>query len=52
MQVVLASTATWDWEIEHVDVKSMYWNATLKKILYMNPLCRVLKPEEEGKSAT
>ena len=49
MQVVLANTTTYDWEIEHVDVKSMYLNTTLKKAIYMNPLCRVLKPEEEGK---
>ena len=37
IQVVLANAATQDWEIEHVDVKSVYLNATLKETIYMKP---------------
>ena len=47
--VVLANAATQDWEIEHVDVKSAYLNATLKETIYMKPPRGVLKPGEEGK---
>ena len=35
VQVILANAATQDWEIEHVDVKSVYLNATLKETIYM-----------------
>ena len=49
VQVVLANAATQDWEIEHVNVKSAYLNATLKETIYMKPPRGVLKPGEEGK---
>ena len=49
VQVVLANAATQDWEIEHVDVKSVYLNAMLKETIYMKPPWGVLKPGEEGK---
>ena len=35
--VVLVNAATQDWEIEHVDVKSVYLNATPKETIYMKP---------------
>ena len=35
VQVILANAATQDWEIEHVDIKSAYLNATLKETIYM-----------------
>ena len=35
VQVILANAATQDWEIEHVDVKSVYLNTTLKETIYM-----------------
>ena len=47
--VILANAATQDWEIEHVDVKSAYLNATLKETIYMKLPQGVLKPGEEGK---
>ena len=47
--VVLAIAATQDWEIEHVDIKSVYLNATLKETIYMKPPQGVLNPGEEGK---
>ena len=37
IQVILVNAATQDWEIEHVDVKSAYLNATLKETIYMKP---------------
>ena len=37
IQVVLVNAATQDWEIEHIDVKSAYLNATLKEMIYMKP---------------
>ena len=49
VQVILANAATQDWEIEHVDVKSAYLNATLKETIYMKPPQGVLKPGEEEK---
>ena len=49
VQVVLVNAATQDWEIEHVDVKSVYLNVTLKEMIYMKPPRGVLKPGEEGK---
>ena len=49
VRVVLANAAIQDWEIEHVDVKSVYLNATLKETIYMKPPQGVLKPGEEGK---
>ena len=49
IRVVLANAATQDWEIEHVDVKSAYLNATLKETIYMKPPRGALKPGEEGK---
>ena len=33
--IVLANAAEQDWEIDHVDVKSAYLNATLKETVYM-----------------
>ena len=33
--VVLANATTQDWEIEHVDVTSVYLNVMLKKTIYM-----------------
>ena len=47
--VILVNVATQDWEIEHVNVKSAYLNATLKETIYMKPPRGVLKPGEEGK---
>ena len=49
IRAVLANAATQDWEIEHVDVKSVYLNVTLKETIYMKPPWGVLKPGEEGK---
>ena len=49
VQVVLVNAATQDWEIEHVDVKSAYLNATLKEMIYMKLPRGVLKSGEEGK---
>ena len=49
IQVVLVNAATQDWEIEHVDIKSAYLNATLKETIYMKLPQGVLKPGEEGK---
>ena len=49
IQVILANAATQDWEIEHVDVKSVYLNVMLKETIYMKPPQGVLKPGEEGK---
>jgi len=46
VQVILANAAHQDWEIEHVDVKSAYFNAPL---IYMKPPRGVLKPGQEGK---
>ena len=47
--VVLANTAKQDWEIDHIDVKSAYLNATLNETVYMRPPHGVLKQGEEGK---
>ena len=47
--VILANAATQDWEIEHVNVKSVYLNVTLKEMIYMKLPWGVLKPGEEGK---
>ena len=47
--LMLANTAELDWEIEHVDVKSVYLNAPLKETVYMHPPQGVLKPGQEGK---
>ena len=49
VHVTLANAAHQDWEINHVDVKSAYLNASLKEVIYMKPLRGVLKPGEEGK---
>ena len=49
IQVVLANAATQDWEIEHIDIKSVYLHATLKETIYMKLPQGVLKPREEGK---
>ena len=35
--VILVNAATQDWEIEHVDIKSAYLNATLKEMIHMKP---------------
>ena len=35
--VVLANVTTQDWEIEHIDVMSVYLNVMLKKTIYMKP---------------
>ena len=35
MCVVLANAATQDWEIDHVDIKSVYLNAMLIETIYM-----------------
>ena len=50
VQVVLANAAVNDWEIDHIDVKSTYLNAPLKKTMYMKMPCGVLKPGQEGKA--
>ena len=49
VHVILANAATQDWEINHVDIKSVYLNVTLKETIYMKVLQGVLKPGEEGK---
>ena len=49
VRVVLANAAEQDWEIEHVDVKSAYLNASLEETIYMKPPQGVLKPGQEGK---
>jgi hypothetical protein len=49
VRAVLANAAHQDWEIEHVDVKSTYWNAPLKETIYMKPSRGVLKPGQDGK---
>ena len=46
---VLANAAQNDWEIEHIDVKSAYLNASLNKTVYMKAPCGVLKSGQEGK---
>jgi Reverse transcriptase (RNA-dependent DNA polymerase) len=43
---VLANAAHQDQEIEHVDIKSAYLNATLKEEIYMKPPRGVLKPDD------
>ena len=35
VHVVLANATTQDWEIDHVNVKSMYLNVTLKETIYI-----------------
>ena len=35
MHIVLPNAVTQDWEIEHVHIKSMYLNVTLKETFYM-----------------
>ena len=47
--VVLANAAEQDWEINHINVKSAYLNATLNETVYMQPPRGVLKRGEEGK---
>ena len=49
VHVVLANATKQDWEIDHIDVKSAYLNATLNETVYMWPPCGVLKQGEEGK---
>jgi Reverse transcriptase (RNA-dependent DNA polymerase) len=49
VRAVLANAAHQDWEIEHVDVKSTYLNAELKKTIYMKAPRGVLKPGQKGK---
>ena len=34
-QVIMANSAIYDWEIYHIDVKSVYINAPLKDLVYM-----------------
>ena len=38
MRVVLANATTQDWEIDHVNIKSAYLNATLNETIYMKVL--------------
>ena len=49
VHIVLANAAKQDWEINHVDVKSAYLNATLNETVYMRPPHGGLKQGEEGK---
>ena len=49
IHVVLTNATHKDWEIEHVDVKSAYLNALLKKVIFMRPPRGVLKLGQEGK---
>ena len=49
VHVVLANAAHQDWKIKHVDVKSAYLNASLKKVIFMRPLKGILKLGQEGK---
>jgi hypothetical protein len=46
---VLANMAHQNWEIEHVDVKSVYLNTPLKEEIYIKAPRGVLKPGQEGK---
>ena len=52
MWVVLANTATQDWEIDHVDVKSTYLNMTLKETIYIKLPWGVLNQGKKEKYAT
>ena len=49
VHAVLANAAHQDWQIEHIDIKSAYLNALLKKEIYMKPPCGILKSGQEGK---
>ena len=49
VRAVLVNAAQQDWEIEHVNIKSMYLNAPLKEVIFMKPPKAVLKPGQEGK---
>ena len=49
IRAILANAAHQSWEIEHIDVKSVYLNVLLSETIYMKPLRGVLKPGEEGK---
>ena len=49
VRAVLANAVEQDWEIEQVDIKSVYLNAPLKETIYMKPPRGVLKPGQEGK---
>ena len=49
VRVILANAAVNDSEIDHIDVKSAYLNAPLKKTVYMKLPHGVLKPGQEGK---
>ena len=35
VHVILANATTQDWEIDHVNVKSVYLNGMLKEMIYM-----------------
>ena len=48
VQAVLANAAIHDWEIHHVDVKSVYLNAKMDRVVYMKPPQGVLKKGQEG----
>ena len=49
VRTVLANAVHQDWEIEHIDVKSVYLNVQLMETIYMKLLRGVLKPGQEGK---
>ena len=49
VHVVLANVAHQDWKTKHVNVKSAYLNAPLKKVIFMRPPRGVLKLGQEGK---
>ena len=38
VHVILANATTQDWEIDHVDIKSVYLIMTLKGTIYMKVL--------------
>ena len=46
---VLTNAAHQNWEMEHINVKSVYLNALLKEDIYMRAPRGVLKPGQEGK---
>ena len=49
VHAVLANAAQQDWEIKHIDIKSAYLNAPLKKVIFIRPPKGVFKPGQEGK---
>ena len=49
VHVMLTNMAHQNWEIEHIDVKSVYLDVPLNEVIYMKPPGGVLKAGQEGK---